>query len=94
MACSPEFARLWQLDETWLDTRPDYEDFWDTLQEKGLLSRVMDFSQYKKQQREQFAELSQTQEIFLYLPSGKIIRRLMIPFAQGGVILLDEEKGG
>ena len=52
----------------------------------------MDFSQYKKQQREQFAELSQTQEIFLYLPNGKIIRRLMIPFAQGGVILLDEEK--
>ena len=94
VACSPEFARLWQLDETWLDTRPDYEDFWDTLQEKGLLSRVMDFSQYKKQQREQFSQLSKTEEIFLYLPSGKIIRRLMIPFAQGGVILLDEEKTG
>lgn len=92
LACSPAFARMWHLDEAWLDTNPDYENFWDTLQEKGLLSRVMDFSQYKKQQREQFAELSQTQEIFLYLPSGQIIRRLMIPFAQGGVILLDEEK--
>jgi hypothetical protein len=54
----------------------------------------MDFSQYKKQQREQFAGLSKTEEIFLYLPSGQIIRRLMIPFAQGGVILLDEEKTG
>lgn len=85
---------LWQLDKGWLDTHPDYESFWDTLQEKGLLSRVMDFSQYKKQQREQFAELSQTQELFLYLPSGQIIRRLMIPFAQGGVILMDEEKVG
>ncbi len=94
VACSPEFARLWQLDESWLNTEPDYENFWDSLQEKGLLSRVMDFSQYKKQQREQFAQLSKTEEIFLYLPSGQIIRRLMIPFAQGGVILLDEEKGG
>ncbi len=94
LACSPSFAQMWHLDEAWLDTNPDYENFWDTLQEKGLLSRVMDFSQYKKQQREQFAELSQTQEIFLYLPGNKIVRRLMIPFAQGGVILLDEEKTG
>ncbi len=94
IACSPSFARLWQLDESWLNTKPDYENFWDSLQEKGLLSRVMDFSQYKKQQREQFAGLSKTEEIFLYLPDGRIIRRLMIPFAQGGVILLDEEKSG
>lgn len=92
IACSPTFAQMWHLDQAWLDTNPDYENFWDTLQEKGLLSRVMNFSQYKKQQREQFAELTQTEEIFLYLPNGQIIRRLMIPFAQGGVILLDEDK--
>ncbi len=92
MACSSAFAKLWNLDEEWLNAPQDYENFWDTLQEKGLLSRVVDFAQYKKTQREQFAELSQTEEIFLYLPGGRIVRRLMIPFAQGGVILLDEDK--
>ena len=92
MACSKAFIQLWQLDEKWVKKKPSYEDFWDVIQEKGLMNRVMDFAQYKKQQRGQFASLSETQEIFLYLPNGKIIRRLMIPFASGSVILLDEDK--
>ena len=92
VAFSSAFAELWQLDEKWLKTKPNYEDFWDRVQEKGLMNRVMDFAQYKKQQRNQFASLSETQEVFLYLPNGKVIRRLMIPFASGSVILLDEDK--
>ena len=92
LSCSHAFAELWHLDEKWIKSKPSYEDFWDTVQEKGLMNRVMDFAQYKKQQRAQFAGLSETQEVFLYLPSGKIIRRLMIPFASGGVIFLDEDK--
>lgn len=92
IACSKAFIKLWQLDEKWVKKKPSYEDFWDVVQEKGLMNRVMDFAQYKKQQRGQFASLSETQEIFLYLPNGKIIRRLMIPFASGSVILLDEDK--
>ena len=92
VSCSAGFIQMWQLDEKWLKEKPSYEDFWDAVQEKGLMNRVMDFAQYKKQQRSQFAQLSETQEIFLYLPDGRIIRRLMIPFAAGGVILLDEDK--
>ncbi len=92
ITCSKPFAKLWQLDEKWIKRKPNYEDFLDVVQEKGLMNRVMDFAQYKKQQRGQFASLSETQEIFLYLPNGKIIHRLMIPFASGSVILLDEDK--
>ena len=92
LSCSHAFTELWHLDEKWIKSKPSYEDFWDTVQEKGLMNRVMDFAQYKKQQRNQFASLSETQEVFLYLPNGKIIRRLMIPFASGGVIFLDEDK--
>ncbi len=92
MSCSKAFAKFWNLDEKWLKNNPSYEDFLDRVQEKGLMNRVMDFAQYKKQQKGQFSSLSETQEIFLYLPNGKIIRRLMIPFASGSVILLDEDK--
>ena len=92
LSCSAAFASLWHLDEKWIKGNPSYEDFWDVIQEQGLMNRVMDFAQYKKQQRGAFASLSETQELFLYLPNGKIIRRLMIPFASGGVILLDEDK--
>ncbi len=92
MACSEAFAHLWNLDTKWLQSPQNYESFWDTLQEKGLLTRVANFAQHKKQQTEHFARLSETEELFLYLPDGRIVRRLMIPFAQGGVILLDEDK--
>ena len=91
LACSPSFAKLWGLDKRWLQSEPSYEDYWDVIQEKGLLSRVADFADYKRQQREDFARLSDTNEVFLYLPDGRIIRRILIPYVQGSVILLDED---
>ena len=92
LACSDAFATLWHLDSKWIQSEPSYEDYWDTIQDNGLLSRVADFADYKKQQRENFACLSDIREIFLYLPDGKIIRRTMIPYIQGCVILLDEDQ--
>jgi len=92
LACSAQFAKLWQLKKNWIESEPNYEDFWDTIQDNGLLSRVADFADYKRQQRESFAQLSEVNQLFLYLPSGKIIQRTMIPYVQGSVILLDEEQ--
>lgn len=90
LACSAAFANLWHLDKKWVQSEPSYEDYWDTIQDNGLLSRVADFASYKKQQREDFACLSTPTELFLYLPDEKIIRRTLIPYVQGSVILLDE----
>ena len=90
LACSAAFADLWHLNKKWLQTEPSYEDYWDAVQDNGLLTRVADFADYKRQQRENFARLSEVSEIFLYLPEGKIVRRVLIPYVQGCVILLDE----
>lgn len=90
MACSKSFADLWHLNQTWIDSSPSFAEYWDVVQEQGLLSRVADFAGYKKQQTEQFARLSQSSELFLYLPDGRLIRRVMIPYVQGSVIILDE----
>lgn len=90
MACSQAFANLWHLNKQWLQSEPSYEDYWDAVQDNGLLSRVSDFADYKRQQRENFARLSQVSEVFLYLPDSKIVRRVLIPYVQGCVILLDE----
>ena len=90
LACSNAFANLWGLENKWIQSGPSYEDYWDVVQDNGLLSRVADFADYKRQQRESFARLSTTHELFLYLPNGQIIRRVMIPYVQGSVILLDE----
>jgi len=90
IACSKSFAELWHLKQDWLNSSPSFEEYWDVVQEQGLLTRVADFAGYKKQQRESFARLSQVSELFLYLPDGRLIRRMMIPYVQGSVILLDE----
>lgn len=90
LACSSAFADLWHLNKKWLQSEPSYEEYWDAVQDNGLLSRVADFADYKRQQRESFARLSEVSEVFLYLPDGKIVRRVMIPYVQGCVILLDE----
>lgn len=90
LACSPSFANLWHLNKKWIQSEPSYEDYWDVIQDNGLLSRVADFADYKRQQRENFARLSEINEVFLYLPDGKIVRRVLIPYVQGCVILLDE----
>ena len=92
LACSPAFTKLWHLNKNWIDSEPSYEEYWDAIQDNGLLSRVADFADYKKQQRENFARLSSVNQLFLYLPDGRIIQRTMIPYVQGSVILLDEEQ--
>ena len=92
LACSSSFADLWHLDKKWVQSEPSYDDYWDIIQDNGLLSRVADFADYKKQQRENFACLSKVHQLFLYLPDGKIIQRTMIPYVQGCVILIDENQ--
>lgn len=86
------FTSLWGIDSHWLKKEPLYTDFLDKIQEKGMLPQVKDFAQYKKAQMKTFAQLTRTTEEYLYLPGGQIIRRLMIPYAQGGVLMLDERK--
>lgn len=86
------FCDLWGIDSHWLKKEPLYAAFLDKIQEKGMLPQVKDFAQYKKVQLSTFAQLTRTTEEFLYLPGGKIVRRLMIPHANGGVLILDEPK--
>ncbi len=86
------FCELWGIDSHWLKKEPLYAAFLDKIQEKGMLPQVKDFAQYKKIQLNMFAQLTKTTEEFLYLPGGQIVRRLMIPHANGGVLILDERK--
>ncbi len=84
------FNSLWKLDTSFLKKDSGYEDFLDQIQENGFLPQVKDFSQYKKIQKNLFAQLTKTTEEFLYFPNGQIIRHLMIPYAAGGILIVDE----
>ena len=62
------------------------------MQEKGYLPQVKDFAQYKRIQKDSFARLTKPSEDFFYLENGRLVRRLMIPHAKGGILFIDEIK--
>ncbi len=86
------FCDIWGIEQHFLKRNPSFEELLDKVQEKGVLPQVKDFAQYKKLQLSTFAQLTKTTEDFLYLSGGKIIRRLIIPVAKGGILILDENK--
>ncbi len=86
------FSDLWKLETSWLKKEPLYDDFLNKMQEKGYLPQVKDFAQYKRIQKDLFARLTKTAEDFFYLENGRLVRRLMIPYAKGSILFIDEVK--
>jgi len=86
------FAELWKLEISWLKKEPLYDDFLNKMQEKGYLPQVKDFSQYKHVQKDLFARLTKTAEDFFYLENGRLVHRLMIPYAKGSILFIDNVK--
>ncbi len=86
------FCDIWNIESYFLKKEPTFSEVLDKIQEKGLLPQIKDFAQYKKVQQNNFAQLTKTTEDFLYLNGGQIVRRLMIPAAKGGILILDERK--
>ena len=71
---------------------PSFDAYLNKLQEKGFLPQVKDFAQYKKEQADRFSLLVHATEELIYLPNNRIIRRLLIPYSQGSVLFVDEDK--
>lgn len=86
------FTDLWKLENAWFKKEPLYDDFLNKMQEKGYLPQVKDFAQYKHIQKDSFARLTKPAEDFFYLENGRLVRRLMIPYAKGGILFIDEIK--
>lgn len=86
------FSELWHLEMYWLKKEPSFDAYLNKLQEKGFLPQVKDFAQYKKEQIDRFSLLAHATEELIYLPNNRIIRRLMIPYTQGSVLFVDEDK--
>lgn len=86
------FSELWHLETYWLKKEPSFDAYLNKLQEKGFLPQVKDFAQYKKEQADRFSLLAHATEELIYLPNNRIIRRLMIPYTQGSVLFVDEDK--
>ncbi len=85
------FVDLWGLDEKWLDSSPSYELFLDKLRDQRKLPEQANFNSFKKEQLSLFTDLRETHNDFFYLPDGKSLRVIVIPYSSGGLLFSYED---
>ena len=85
------FMKLWDLEEAFLLKQPTYGQILDLLQEQQKIPAQLDYAYFKKSQLDLFTDLFSTQNDFLYLPSGKYIRVIVIQHPLGGLLFSYED---
>lgn len=85
------FARLWRLDEDWLDDEPTYGEVLEALRARRLLPEVADYPAFKELELDRFTSLLEPREDLLHLPDGKTLRRVVAPHPLGGLLATFED---
>lgn len=85
------FAKLWNLEEVWLESRPTYFMFLELIREKRMLPEVPDFRLYKNEEQKDFNVIIEAKEDMLHLPNGRTFRRVRAPHPMGGLIFAFED---
>lgn len=85
------YARLWELDQTWLTTEPEIGEILEVLHEKRRLPEYADFQAFKKEQRGIFTSLIEAREELVHLPDNTTLRSLIAPHPFGGLIFSYED---
>lgn len=85
------FARLWNLEEDWLGSKPTLDEVLERLRERRRLPEHADFRSFKNQQRAMFTSLINPQEELLHLPDERTLRLVVSPHPFGGLIFAYED---
>lgn len=85
------FAKLWSLEESWLEEGLNYAMFLDIIREKRLLPEVPDYLLFKNEEQKEFSKIIEPKEDMLHLPNGKTFRRVRAPHPMGGLIFAYED---
>ncbi len=85
------FARLWLLDDAWLESEPDYATVLEVLRDRRQLPEVADFPAYKAAEIALFTDLLEPVEALMHLPGGTTLRRVVAPHPLGGLLLTYED---
>jgi len=88
------FARLWELDQEWLASKPGLGDILERLRERRSLPEVADFRQFKMRQLERFETLGEPVEELLHLPDGRTLRNRIGRQGKGGLVFVYDDVSG
>lgn len=85
------FARLWTLDQAWLNEAPGYGSVLDAMRNQRRLPEVADFPAFKDKELARFNSLLEPLEDVLHLPDGGTLRRTIAPHPMGGLLMTYED---
>ncbi len=85
------YEQLTGMIGTWMDSRPRIVEVIDKMRELRKLPEQADFKQYKQQWLSRFTSLLAPAEEMQYLPDGTVLRLIVIPRPQGGVLVTLED---
>ncbi|MHA6287726.1 sensor histidine kinase [Maricaulis sp. CAU 1757] len=88
------FARLFKLDDAWLNDRPGHGQFLDRMREKRLLPEQADFSAWKAEElaRYDLPPGEETPDELWPMPDGRTLRVARQRHPMGGMMLIFEDK--
>jgi signal transduction histidine kinase len=84
------FARLWGLNETWLETRPHLAELLDRLREHRMLPETGDYAALRRQWTGWITGLMEPRQELLHLPNGMAIWMVVSPHPLGGLVFTFE----
>jgi signal transduction histidine kinase len=85
------FIELWKLDEDWLRTYPTYGEVLESLREKRKLPEQADFASFKRDNVNMFTNLINKKEDYYYLSDGKVLKVIIIPYQNRGLLFYYED---
>lgn len=80
------YARLWQLDEAWLESRPGFGEVLEQLRAERRLPEQIDWQAYKRSQLALFTTVIERSEELIHLPDGSTLRLVISAYPSGGLL--------
>lgn len=85
------YAQLWQLEDSYLNSKPKLGDILERLRENRRLPEQADFRRYKQSWLDMFTGLIGAHEDMMYLPDGTALRHLIVAHPTGGLMMMFED---
>src|SRR3546814_11653657 len=81
------YARLWELDESFLQGKPHLGDVLEALRERRRCPEYTNFPAYKREVLQKYVTLIAQEEELVHLPAGSTLRMVVTPHPFGGILL-------
>ena len=85
------YARLWDMEPEFLDSRPSIDEELEHLRERRRLPEYVDFRAFRDDQKRLFTSLMQPLEDLVHLPDGRTLRKRVAPHPFGGLLFTYED---